>query len=290
MQIPYIVISPVKDEEEYVSYTIASMLNQTCKPVKWLIVNDGSRDRTKNIIEEQCIRHDWIQLITLGENSKRQPGAAVIRAFNAGYNIARNVNHEYVVKLDCDLRFNADYFERIFERLNKDEKVGIASGLYLEKKGSEWLPVWMPDYHAAGACKIIRKRCFDEIGGFITERGWDTVDEIRAQVKGWKTLHYPDLIFYHLKNEGSGIGYLRTNIMHGEIYYATGGNKLFFAAKTVHRMIFGKPILMAGLMMFIGYVHASIKDKKMIVSDAECKYYNTLLNRRIKEKIRRIFV
>jgi poly-beta-1,6-N-acetyl-D-glucosamine synthase len=289
VQNSYIVISPVKDEEKYVTFTIDSMLNQTRKPVKWVIVNDGSRDRTKDIIEKLCQKHDWVQHITLGENSKRQPGAAVIRAFNEGCKIVCNVKHEYVVKLDCDLRFDANYFECILERLDEDEDVGIASGLYLEKKGSKWIPVRMPAYHAAGACKIMRKRCFDEIGGFILEKGWDTVDEIRAHVKGWKTLHYPDLVFYHLKNEGTGIGYVRTNMMHGEIHYTTGGSLLFFMMKTIHRMIFGHPIIVAGFMMFMGYVRASITNKKMIVNEEEARNYKALLNRRITEKIKGMF-
>ena len=83
----------------------------------------------------------------------------------------------------------------------------------------------MPHYHAAGASKAVRRECFENIGGFITQRGWDTVDEIRARSRGWETTHFADLKMKHWKPEGTGMGLLRTSCMHGEIYYRTGGSR-----------------------------------------------------------------
>ena len=145
-----------------------------------------------------------------------------------GYDLVRNEAYDFIVKFDCDLDFAPDYFERLLRRFQEDPKLGIASVVYLENRNGKWKQVKMPPYHAAGQTKVVRAKCFADIGGFVVSRGWDTVDEIRAHAMGWNTRHFEDLFFYHLKAEGSGIGFLRTNEMHGEIFYLTGGGQLFF--------------------------------------------------------------
>ena len=103
----------------------------------------------------------------------------------------------------------------------------------------------MPSYHAAGASKMVRRLCFEQIGGFVAARGWDTVDEIRAVAAGWRTGHCKELKMKHWKREGSGIGAIRTHFMHGEIYYRTGGSRTFFVLKVLHRSRAG-PSSLAG--------------------------------------------
>ena len=112
----------------------------------------------------------------------------------------------------------------------------------MEKTKDGWHPSPGPLYHAFGASKMVRAKCFEEIGGFIPSRGWDTIDEIRAQMAGWRTCHVRELKLYHLKPEGSGMGFMRTHAMHGEISYLTGGGVLFFILKVWSRMLFAKPI------------------------------------------------
>ena len=277
----YIIVSPVKDEDKYIEYTIQSVIEQTIMPGKWIIVDDGSRDRTSEIIANYSNRYKWIQTLKLRRNSQRQPGSAVIHAFNWGYKIVDNENFDFIVKLDCDLRFGADYFERLIKEFHEESRLGIASGAYLERHGESWASVKMPDYHAAGASKVIRKKCFKEIGGFMPAKGWDTIDEIKAQIKGWKTCHFPELRFYHLKHEGSGIGFCQTNVMLGEIYYRTGGSMLFFILKVMHRMLYGRPFIISGIMMLYGFMKQLVLRGKLLVSEEEARFYRRLLNRRI---------
>lgn len=277
----YILISPVKDEENYIFNTIKSVLSQSILPKMWIIVDDGSSDRTKDIIREYCNENIWVKLISLNRDRKRIPGPAVINAFNVGYREIEHQTFEYIVKLDGDLKFDYDYFEKILCKFEENEMLGIASGVYHEKEGEEWARIKMPSYHAAGACKVMRKKCFEDIGGFELNRGWDTLDEIRAMVRGWQTRHFSDIHFYHLKKEGSGIGTLRTNFMHGEIYYLTGGSKLFFVFKIIHRCLYGDPLLVAGLYMLSGYMKSLLTGKKRLVNKEEMKFYRKILNRRI---------
>jgi len=286
----FLVISPVKDEQNFIESTIQSMVTQTIKPSQWIIVDDGSKDMTAKITEEYCKYYKWIKLIRINRDAQRQPGAAVINAFNKGYEIIKDDLYDYIVKLDCDLRFEPSYFENLISKFNNNKKLGIASGVYLEKKNDNWITIKMPSYHAAGACKIVRKACFQQIGGFVPHRGWDTIDEIRAQFKGWDTCHFDDLQFYHLKTEGSGIGQLRTNILHGEVFYLTGGSNIFLLFKVIHRMLIGRPFMVGGFMMFWGYMRPLIMNRPRLVNSEEADFYKRLLNQRIQNVAGKYFL
>lgn len=277
----YILISPVRDEEQYIEQTISSVINQTIKPSRWIIVNDGSSDRTPEIIDSYRKRFDWIEILRIKRDTARQPGSPVVNAFNRGYDLVKDSEFDFVVKLDCDLRFASDYFEKLLQEFEKDPRLGIGSGIYFEDHGKGWTPVKMPLYHTAGACKFMRKECFNQIDGFVVAKGWDTIDEIRAQMRGWRTRHFEDLAMYHLKNEGSGIGLLKTNAMHGEIFYLTGGSKFFFIMKVLHRIVTGRPVLIGGIMLLYGYLKPLIQKRKRLVSDGEAKFYSNLLNSRL---------
>jgi glycosyltransferase involved in cell wall biosynthesis len=277
----YIVISPVKDEEKYVETTINALVNQTAKPARWILVDDGSTDGTPEILHKYSTRYSWIDILKTNRNAPRQPGSPVINAFNRGYELIKNEEFDIIVKLDCDLDFKSDYFEMLLSEFNQDKTLGIASGIYLEKRNKAWSPVKMPYYHTAGACKVVRKNCFEEIGGFIPSKGWDTIDEIRAQMNGWTTRHFESLKLHHLKNEGSGIGFLKTNAMHGEIFYLTGGSKIFFIMKVIHRMIFGQPFMLGGIMTLLGYLKPFLSRKHLLVNPEEAEFYQLLLNKRI---------
>lgn len=286
----YIIVSPVKDEENYVELTLRSVISQTLKPVLWVIVDDGSKDRTPEIIQRYLSKNPFIQLVHNPQAGVRQPGSAIIRAFNCGHESIGRSDYDFIVKLDCDLSFGEDYFENLLVRFRDDLRLGVASGVYLEMgEDGTWKEVVMPSYHAAGACKVIRKKCFEEIGGFIVAAGWDTVDEIRAMTLGWKTGHFIDLQMKHHKPEGSGIGTIRTSVMHGEISYLTGGGKLFFLLKVLHRMR-SKPYVIGAMALSWGYMKAIWKRKTSLVTEAEAKCYQDLLNKRLQAKAKALFV
>lgn len=285
----YIIVSPVKDEGNYLQTTMESIINQSLLPDAWVIVDDGSSDNSYDIAKSFANLHPWILLHKIARGKERQPGSAIMNAFNKGFSLIQERRFDFIVKLDCDLRLDPDYFWSIFQKMKEDDRIGIASGIYLEYHDNGWVPVQMPYYHAAGASKVVRRQCFEEIGGFIAHKGWDTVDEIKAQRKGWKTCHFADLPFYHLKNEGTGIGTLRTSIMHGEIHYLTGGGILFFLLKVGHRMILNKPLVLSGLFLLYGFLRAAAAGKRRLVNREEATYYKGLLNQRITGKFRRIF-
>jgi poly-beta-1,6-N-acetyl-D-glucosamine synthase len=284
----YVIVSPVKDEEAYLDRTIETVLRQTAPPARWIIVDDGSCDRTPQILQRYADEHRWITVVRIDRSEERQLGVTEIQAFAKGYKLIEDAEFDYIVKLDCDVELPSDYFERLLARFDQDSELGIASGRYLEARGNAWVAVPMPEYHAAGASKILRVECFRQIGGFIQYRGWDTIDEIRAHIAGWKTCHFPDIIFQHLRNEGAAAGPLDTNRMHGQIYYLTGGNTLFLLLKVLHRCWFGRPFILGGLIMLLGFLQPLVTGAPRAVTPEEARFYRRMLNRRLAERMSRI--
>ncbi len=284
----YIVVSPVKDEEKYVETTLISVIGQTHRPSRWIIVDDGSTDATPGILDRYAAVNPWITVLRIDRDKKRRLGIAEVRAFEAGYQLANGEPHDFVVKLDCDVELPLDYFERLLAHFELDSTLGITSGGYRELRGGQWVQIHTPAYHAPGASKTMRVECYRQIGGFVLYPGWDTVDEIKARALGWKTCHFEELSFRHLKPEGSGSGYLKIARMCGQIDYVSGVGFSFSLAKGIHRMIYGRPFLLAGCSMLYGFLSSALTRKPMLVTPREARLYRQLLHGRVVDRVRRV--
>jgi hypothetical protein len=280
-RIKYLVISPAKDESGYIRHTIRSVIQQSVRPVKWVIVDDGSVDGTADIVERNAKACPWIQLMRTGRSAGRDLGCAEVLAFNLAYEASKDMEYEFIVKLDCDVKLETHYFKTILNRMVSRKDLGIASGRYLEICRGQWRPVPMPDYHAAGASKVVRRTCFEEIGGFVPKKGWDTLDEIRAQMRGWQTTHFKDVEFLHLKPEGSAMGRVQSFAFLGEIYYLTGGGFVFFLLKVIHKCFCSRPMFAGALKMLVGYLRARTSGQERLVTESEAKFYRNMLVGRI---------
>jgi poly-beta-1,6-N-acetyl-D-glucosamine synthase len=277
----YVIISPVKDEAAHIELTLRSVTQQRVKPLLWVIVDDGSHDGTAAIVERWALANHFITVLRTEAPTARNTGRAEVLAFYRGYRTLVETDFDFIVKLDGDLSFGPDYFQKLLGRFLADSALGIASGVYLEEgRDGAWMVIGMPSYHACGACKVIRRRCFDEIGGFAVTPGWDTADEIRAWSRGWRTAHFRDLEVRHHKPEGSAMGLLRTSRMHGEIHYVTGGDPIFLLFKLLHRARL-KPFILGALAVLLGYLTAVAKRAPLLVSREEATHYRRLLRRRL---------
>ena len=127
---------------------------------------------------------------------------------------------------------------------------------------------------------MVRRECFEAIGGFLAQRGWDTADEIQAMERGWTTTHFPLLKMKHWKPEGTGMGRVRTCCMHGEIYYRTRGGPFTFLLKALKRLK-EPPMIFGSLAMCFGYFRAGIKRMPALVTQSEGVRYRKLLRARI---------
>jgi glycosyltransferase involved in cell wall biosynthesis len=289
----YVVVTPVRDEARFIADTLVSMLAQTHRPLRWIIVDDGSTDRTPDILRELTHGVSWVTVVSTGSR-ERKLGSAEVLAFQRGLaELPPDVHGDFIVKLDGDVRLPADYFERLLDRMSSDTRWGIASGVYCEQAtgahaDAGWHPIRMPAYHAAGASKVVRRQCFEQIGGFVARKGWDTVDEIRAGLHGWRTGHFDDILFQHLKPEGMAMGTLSTHRFHGDIYYQTGGGFLFLLAKAAHRMVAARPPVLGGMAMLWGYLAPLLSRRPRLVNAEEARFYRAMLNRRLTKPVSKL--
>jgi biofilm PGA synthesis N-glycosyltransferase PgaC len=282
----YVVVTPVRDEQDFIGQTIATMRAQSHLPTRWVIVDDGSSDATPAILAAQTLDLPWVSVLTR-LSAQRRLGSAEIEAFLAGVaSLPSDLGWDYVAKLDADVSLEPDYFERLLEAMAADPRWGIASGVYCEQHGGRWATVRMPAYHAAGASKTLRRRCYGEIGGFVPRKGWDTVDEIRATRAGWRTGHVESLVFRHLKPEGAAMGALATHRFHGEICYQTGADAGFVLFKALHRMATASPRLAGGLAMLWGYAVPLARRHQRLVTPEEARTYRAMLRARLAPALR----
>jgi poly-beta-1,6-N-acetyl-D-glucosamine synthase len=272
MNTRYVVISPVRNEEQYLEKTIQSLCSQTILPVQWLVVNDGSSDRSAEIIERWSEQLPWLVPIHLPDgsaeklkapDSKLQRGnrafhAKEILAFMEGYQRVSVPSWDYIVKLDGDTGFAPDYFERCFLEFEKDPRLGIGGGVICNLEGSTWTVEETPKFHVRGATKIYRRACWNAIGGVIRGAGWDTIDEVKANMLGWNTSSFQHLRVLHYRFTGAANGMWRNASKDGLWNYVCGYHPLFLLAKCFKRL-FRKPYLIGSLGMLHGFLMGYVR-------------------------------
>jgi poly-beta-1,6-N-acetyl-D-glucosamine synthase len=254
----YIVITPVRDEEAYLRFTIESMLSQTVRPSEWVIVNDGSTDGTAAIIDEYAAQHPWIRAVHRVNRGFRKAGGGVVEAFNDGLRAVTTTDWQFIVKMDGDLTFEEHYFERCLDNFNSDSRLGIGGGVicYIEN-GAKRIE-FCPEFHVRGATKIYRRECWDAIGGFWPAPGWDTMDEVKANMLGWGTRSFPDLHLQHHRYTGTADGIWAGMVKNGRANYVCGYHPLFMLAKFFIRLP-RRPYLIGSVALLYGYLSGYMK-------------------------------
>ncbi len=213
----YIII-PAHNEESSIGLTLESLVNQTLKPKRIVVVNDNSTDDTQNIVEAYSSKYSWIELINSKSSNEHLPGSKIINAFYKGYDVI-DTNYDVICKFDADLIFPNNYLEQLSVHFNKNKKLGMAAGFcYIEKNG-EWILENLTNKdHIRGALKAYKKDCFSQIGKLKPSMGWDTVDELLAKYYGWELLTDESLHVKHLKP--TGISYNKASkYLQGEAMY-----------------------------------------------------------------------
>ena len=254
----HVVLTPVRNEEEFLSKSIISMLNQTCKPDLWIIVDDSSDDSSMEIAREKTNNFPWIKIIHSEIPGKRRRGERVARLVNLALGKV-DLEWNFLSKIDADIVLPPDYFEKIFSKFQENERLGIASGLcYTENSFGRFQEKVSPD-HTRGALKTYSKRCFRDIGGIKIVNGWDGIDNIEAQMAGWETKNFPDIKSLHLRRTGTAGGRLYSCYENGKTAYFMGYHPLFMFLRSSHRM-FSFPHIVGGVWMFIGYFISYLKN------------------------------
>lgn len=256
--IPYVVVTPVRDEETYLLRTIESMVRQTILPKEWIIVDDGSKDSTPAIITEASSRYSWIKGVSRQDRGYRKWGAGIIEAFYAGYDALTFHDWDFMSKLDGDLSFEPDYFESCFREFREKPTLGIGGGVLYHDENGKLVLEKNPEFHVRGGVKIYRRACWDALGGLWIGPGSDTVDEVKANMLGWTTMSFADIHMIHHRITGASWGRWGGIAKSGTIDYVTGYHPLFVLAKYMFHLP-RKPIVMGSLARTYGYCSAAVQ-------------------------------
>lgn len=265
MKTTYVLITPARNEDAFIEKTIQSVVLQTVKPLKWIIVSDGSTDRTDEIVSHYEANYNFIELVRIAPDQKRNFGSKV-KAFNAGYERVRKLSYDFIGNIDADVSFAPDYFELILKAFLENNKIGLCGGEIYEKCNENFIPVTSASWHVSGAIQLFRKECFEDIGGYIPiERNIDGIAVIMARKEGWEIKKFREIVVRHYRHGGTAKGSaLISRFRYGIFEYTCGFHPLYALAKYLFR-IAERPYVISSLFRICGYCFALLNRKQYVL-------------------------
>jgi glycosyltransferase involved in cell wall biosynthesis len=283
----YVLITPAHNEETFIEKTLGSMVAQTVLPERWIIVDDGSTDRTSEMITPYLERHPWIELVRRPPHLDRS-FAGKVHAFNTGLERVQSLQFEIIGNLDADISFDPDYLEFLMRKFSEERALGVAGTPFTENGGYDSArDSFEGENHVAGGCQLFRRKCFQEIGGYIPNRagGVDWIAVTTARMKGWKTRSFVEKRFCHYRTLGTaGRSTLAATFSYGEKDYYLGGSPVWQLFRVAYRMT-KKPVLVEGLALLSGYGWAALRRVKRPVTPELMRFHR----REQMKKLRAIF-
>jgi len=265
----YVLITPARNEAQFIDLTIKSVVKQTIPPLRWIIVSDGSTDGTDDIVRKYAGEHPWIELVRMPERRERH-FAGKVHAFRAGYARVVRLDYDVIGNLDADISFDQDYLANLLSKFAEHPRLGVCGTPYQERNAQ-----YAYDYRFAslqdvpGICQLFRRECFEEIGGYTPVKGGtvDFIAVLSARMKGWQTRTFTDKTCVHHRESGTAqSGVLTARFRRGAKDYTVGNHPIWELFRTAYQMT-KRPFVIGGLALLSGYVWSLIRRIKRPVSD-----------------------
>ncbi len=256
---PYVLITPARDEAQFIELTIKSVISQTVRPIKWVIVSDGSTDATNDIVSKYAAKQPWIELISMPERRERHFAGKVL-AFSAGYARVKDLNYDVVGNLDADVSFEREHFEFLMAKFAEDPQLGVVGAPFRE--GS-----YQYDYHFSnienvwGGCQLFRRECFEDVGGYVPVKGGciDHIAVVSARMKGWKTRTFREKVCLHHREMGTAQrGGVAAKFRNGAKDYSVGNHPIWELFRMFYQMK-QRPFIIGGLALGSGYTWSMLR-------------------------------
>ncbi len=255
-----LVISPVRNEGAHIEHVALALAAQTRPPDAWIVVDDSSTDDTRAILERLAPRLPFMQVIDASSGSQatgvkdRLATGAAPRAFNRGLNSVPWMSFTHIAKLDGDTELPPNYFEALLKEFEREPSLGLAGGIRTERSGSGWSLETVPvDYSVPGALKCYSRECLEAIGGVPERLGWDTIDQVYARMRGFKTRALYELVAVHHRPWGSADGSLRGRARHGRCAWVAHYPLAWVLARA-YRSEGARPRVLSGVFYVGGYM------------------------------------
>jgi glycosyltransferase involved in cell wall biosynthesis len=256
----YVLISPARNEADFIELTLKSVVAQTHRPLKWVIVSDGSIDGTDDLVRKYAVDNPWIELVRMQERKERH-FAGKVHAFNAGYARVQGLDYQVIGSLDADMSFDADYFAFLLEKMAADSRLGVVGTPFREGPKPIYDYRFVNIEHVSGACQMFRRECFQEIGGYLPVKGGsiDHIAVLTARMKGWKTRTFTEKVSVHHRPMGTAQqSLLMARFRYGRKDFVMGNHPLWEIFRATYQMT-KEPFFLGGCMLFFGYVWAYLQ-------------------------------
>ncbi len=283
----YVIITPARNEAQYIDLTLRSMVAQTHPPMKWVIVSDGSTDLTDEIVGGYLADYPWIELLRMPDRQERH-FAGKVHAFNAGYQRVKALNSDVVGNLDADVSFEPDHFEFLLARMAENARLGLAGAPFREGD-------FQYDYRYTnienvwGGCQLFRRECFEEIGGYVPLKGGgiDHLAVLSARMRGWQTRTFTQKVCQHHRVMGTALhGGLKAKVRQGQKDYTMANHPLWQAFRVLYQMK-RRPYVIGGLALAWGYGWAMFRRRDIPLDKELIKFVHKEQMQRLQRLITR---
>ncbi len=280
----YVIVTPAKNEANYIERTIQSVIAQTTRPLKWVIVSDGSTDGMDGIVARYAAEYPWIELVRMPESHERH-FAGKVHAFNAGYSRLIELPFDVIVSLDADVAFDNDYFPFLLQRLAEDPQLGLVSGRLVDAGSKQdcYDYTYTGIDHVSGECQMFRRQCFEDISGYrpMKTGGIDLVAVLAARASGWSTRTFTDRAYFHYRPMSAAhVNGLRERLHTGCKDYLLGSHPGWEIFRSLYQMK-NRPYVIGGIFLLIGYLW-------MLIRGAERTIPAELMEFRRREQMHRL--
>lgn len=283
----YVIITPAHNESALIGQTAQSVAAQTVRPLKWVVVNDASTDRTREIIESQASRHAFIEVVNLERAAGRHFGNKV-RAFNAGLERVKGLDFQFVGNLDADITLEPTYFADILKRFADNPKLGLAGGMVHTTVGDQFVSQSVALDSVAGAVQLFRRECFEKIGGYrpMPGGGIDSAAEIASRMHGWETRTFPELrTLEHRFTGTANASPLGASVKLGRRMYSLGYSPIFFCLRSFYRA-FQPPVLLGAGALLYGYFSDALRRRPQAVAPEVVQFLRKEQHSKLKRMLR----
>lgn len=284
----YVLITAARNESAYIEHTLRSVVAQTHRPERWVVVDDGSTDETPGIVDRHAKEHPWIELVRRPQRADRS-FAGKAHAVNAGLERVKDLSFEVMGNLDADVSFAPDYMAFVVAKFESDPKLGVAGTPFTESGGYDSAcDSFEGQNYVAGPCQLFRFACWQDIGGYVANKagGVDWIAVMTARMKGWTVTSFPDKRFHHHRSMGTAErGLHASSFSYGEKDYYLGGAPLWQLFRCAYRMT-KRPYITSGLALLLGYFSAALRRMPRVVSPELMNFHRAEQMKKLKTVLR----
>lgn len=262
----YILITPAYNEENYIENTIRSVITQSVLPIEWVIVSDGSTDKTNEIVMDYSIKHSFVKLYrhTNDDPEKTRLGRIarrVVSCINKGFEIIERKDYQFFGCLDADVSFNESYYESLMKKFDKNSRLGLGGGFIYNVSPEKKWPYFTKSNLVGGPVQFFRRECWEDIGGYIPGGHQDYFAVASCRMKGWKVQSFPDLEVYHHKHaSAAGRSQIKAKYHLGCMDYVCGDTFLFSFLRSISN-VNKKPFLIGSILRILGYLSTALRNE-----------------------------